>query len=234
MASELADAHVAGLAKLLKLEAHSDLVITCPDGTKFNVHKAIMCSQSEFFAKACREGAFREGIDGVVSVESEAQHVRAMVQFCYTMGYDTTTNTDNMLFHAHMYALADFYATPSLKILAKKKLLERKPLLDSTYAEAVIVIYTTTPETDRGLRNVMTSIFRTKELLIPLVKDLLGMSSIEKPQDLQKDLNEALDGLLVKDNWHTCTCHGCGHSWQEHNPGASRFHCPVCTSDDCV
>ncbi|KAK8208933.1 hypothetical protein M8818_003896 [Zalaria obscura] len=45
-------------ARLLESGDYSDLIIKCGVDT-YNVHKAIVCTRSNFFRIACREGTFK-------------------------------------------------------------------------------------------------------------------------------------------------------------------------------
>jgi len=76
-------------------------------------------------------------------------------------GYET--DDSYLLTHARVYTLADKYGIPGLKSLAKHKF-ERQMACyyDSPeFADAVEEVYTTTIDTDRGLRNVVLQAFRS-------------------------------------------------------------------------
>lgn len=47
------------ICRLFQSGKHSDLVLRCSDGSKFKVHKAVVCVQSKFFEKACEPESFR-------------------------------------------------------------------------------------------------------------------------------------------------------------------------------
>ncbi|THC88173.1 hypothetical protein EYZ11_012379 [Aspergillus tanneri] len=68
------------LSKILSSGRYSDLTLTC-DGQKFNVHKAIVCSQSPVLAAACN-GNFQVGapIGGL-------ERLNQMVEFLYNQDY---------------------------------------------------------------------------------------------------------------------------------------------------
>jgi len=51
---------LAGLANLRGQEKYADFVIEC-HGIKFPVHKVVLCSQSEYFDKACGGGFLVSG-----------------------------------------------------------------------------------------------------------------------------------------------------------------------------
>ncbi|KAI5211419.1 hypothetical protein AUEXF2481DRAFT_25775 [Aureobasidium subglaciale EXF-2481] len=55
------------IAGLHKNGAYSDLKIVC-GSTTYNVHKAIVCPQSDFFRVACRPDTFREGRTGIINI----------------------------------------------------------------------------------------------------------------------------------------------------------------------
>ncbi|KAF2868252.1 hypothetical protein BDV95DRAFT_161087 [Massariosphaeria phaeospora] len=73
------------LKSLLQTGKHSDFVITCGNDT-YNVHKSIVCSQSDFFDGASRFGKERE--DGIVDLpEDETEIVKYMIQYMYEQDY---------------------------------------------------------------------------------------------------------------------------------------------------
>ncbi|TIA39674.1 hypothetical protein D6C78_03087 [Aureobasidium pullulans] len=63
LASTIASLHDSG--------AYSDLKIVCGQDT-YNVHKAIICPQSEFFRAACRQDTFQEGKTGIIVIPATA------------------------------------------------------------------------------------------------------------------------------------------------------------------
>jgi hypothetical protein len=81
-----AGAHELAL-QLFLTGAYSDLEVRC-GAYSGKVHKAIMCTQSEWFANAVKEERFLEGETGVIQLhEDNPEAVRAMVQFLYTSDY---------------------------------------------------------------------------------------------------------------------------------------------------
>lgn len=71
----------------------SDLTVTC-NGRRFQVHKAIVCSQSPFFDKACSSG-FKEGIEHTIDLpEDDPDIVDRFFQFLYASNY-----SDGEYFH---------------------------------------------------------------------------------------------------------------------------------------
>ncbi|RDL31410.1 uncharacterized protein BP5553_09619 [Venustampulla echinocandica] len=76
-----------GLAQLLSSKKYSDLKLVC-QGQEFNVHKAIVCSQSPVLAAAV-DGDFQEARTNTIDIkEFDAWTVERMVAFMYMKDYD--------------------------------------------------------------------------------------------------------------------------------------------------
>ncbi|KAF2434670.1 hypothetical protein EJ08DRAFT_564754, partial [Tothia fuscella] len=146
--------------RLFESGDHSDLTLTCADGTDFKVHKTVLCSQSSFFANACRPGGFKEAIEGIVKLEDTETHVvRAMLEYLYSLTYDigqVEGHHSPIVFHAKMYAAADFLDIPPLKLFAKKKfqVLSSDNWRTPDYLNALRLAFESTPATDLGLREI--------------------------------------------------------------------------------
>ncbi|KAF3922527.1 hypothetical protein ABW21_db0201587 [Orbilia brochopaga] len=68
----------------------SDFKITCKD-KEWNVHKVVLCSQSDYFARAC-EAAFKERATGEINLSCEPQEsVQQMLKFLYSGNYGIQT-----------------------------------------------------------------------------------------------------------------------------------------------
>ncbi|CAD0095333.1 unnamed protein product [Aureobasidium mustum] len=59
------------IASLHESGAYSDFKIVCGPET-YNVHRNIVCPQSDFFRAACRPHTFREGKTGIVTIPANA------------------------------------------------------------------------------------------------------------------------------------------------------------------
>ncbi|KAI0425897.1 BTB/POZ protein [Xylaria sp. FL1042] len=167
---------------------YSDLIITCY-GKQYQVHKAIVCPRSDFFAAACR-GDMKEARTGIIDLpDDDPQIIDAMVHYFYHLDYNTPSthavkdddtiypstslfgkvaihqmethnvndkDTDIVL-HAKVYSLAEKYFINGLKKLALEKFkvaVKGKLVLDD-FLEAAQEVYTSTPDSDRVLRNIV-------------------------------------------------------------------------------
>ncbi|KAF2422632.1 hypothetical protein EJ08DRAFT_737832 [Tothia fuscella] len=150
------------------------------NGISFKVHKAIVCTQSVFFANACRLGAFKaivsrksparrlfdlhleqEGFKNQVNLEAEdPETVRAVLQFIYTSKYKYSTKVaPSPNCHAILYAAADFFKIESLKIHAThmfKAHLEREEYWNADgFSDTLRLVYENTSPEKCGLRRII-------------------------------------------------------------------------------
>ena len=159
-----------GIQSLLNSEKYSDLTITTQNRS-FQVHKAIVCTQSKVLA-AMSDSGFKGSSTAILPLDhDDPATIERMVTFLYTGGYDqgspVITVKDAELFvgpipaaNALVYSIADKYEIEDLKALAKVKF--------ETFAFAawdckdfpaiVAQVFDTTPESDLGLRDVVSLI----------------------------------------------------------------------------
>lgn len=89
--------------------------------------------------------------------------VKQMITAFYTSNYDDATGEDDKMdFNARMYATADKFQIPFLKELAKSKLNGRLNFcaIGPELFQVIRTIYTTTPNTDRGLRDLLSPVLK--------------------------------------------------------------------------
>ncbi|KAF2434942.1 hypothetical protein EJ08DRAFT_385400 [Tothia fuscella] len=229
---------------------YTDLTVSCQDDT-YRVHKAIICNQCSFFAKAC-DGGFKEANTNEINlVEDESCAVQAMFQFLYTCTYSDKVSfvegadlVCEMSLHIKVYALADKYDIPGLKAHAldrfdkqvKAEFPKEIPSF-SKFKHAVQEIYTTTPHTDRDLRDIVVA------LAAQYSKELFGSEvgfakMMDDVGEFGKDLSEYMSSKWVitgdltpkKYTCPECTrifvtqmvagrnwCSGCGEAKTEEN-----------------
>ncbi|KAI5248857.1 hypothetical protein E4T43_01049 [Aureobasidium subglaciale] len=93
--------------------AYSDLKITCGSDT-FNVHKNIICPQSDFFRAACRPDTFQEGKAGVIDIPAgRGRQASSLTQpitaeeFDWDLDVETVDTVKHMVnyFYNHEYSL---------------------------------------------------------------------------------------------------------------------------------
>ena len=154
---------------LLYSEKYSDLTITT-QLRSFKVHKAIVCTQSKVLA-AMSDSGFKESSTLVLRLEhDDAATVERVLTFFYTGEYDqgkpdvtsggARPHVDAMLMaNTLVYSIADKYDIPRLKDLAKHKFEKTALSSGSKYFPSIVAaVFDTTPDADRGLRDVVANI----------------------------------------------------------------------------
>ncbi|KAF5006209.1 hypothetical protein FDECE_7368 [Fusarium decemcellulare] len=175
-------------------DAYSHLTIKCGD-KQHRVHKALVCTRSPFFAKAC-SGPFKESQTNVINlVDDDPEAVDAMISYLYygsypkvdpevprprvsesrgywsadTFGEDTIgLQAQYLPLHAKVYALAEKYHIPDLKALAALNFsyVSQRKARSSEFAQASHIAYNSTIDNDMGLRNlVLEAMYSNPECL---------------------------------------------------------------------
>ena len=102
----------------------------------------------------------KEGKSGEINIkEDNPDMVDHMLRFLYTSDYRDDANGDRpLLVNAEVYGLGDKYNIDALKDLAKGKFsIALGGCLDIvSFREAIEIVYSTTPASDRGLRDCLT------------------------------------------------------------------------------
>lgn len=157
---------VDGAASLLNSEKYSDLTITTQTRS-FKVHKAIVCTQSKVLA-AMSDSGFKETSTAVLQLEhDDPATVERMLTFLYTGDYDAG-NPDAavgnvgpfLMANTLLYSIADKYDLQGLKSLAKSQFENsaRAAWGCGEFPAIVAKIFDSTPDTDLGLRDVVSHI----------------------------------------------------------------------------
>ncbi|KAK5696414.1 hypothetical protein LTR17_024215 [Elasticomyces elasticus] len=156
-----------GAADLFRTSKYSDLTVTC-GGLEWNVHKSIICTQSDFFAKAC-DGSFRvrgkiesDVKSRILTIKQEAKEARidlssddhravaALLYFFYHGDYcaaDThSEDCSPLMLHVKLYVMADKYFSERLRQVSLSKLVSDMSTGYKThaFADTVTEIYATT------------------------------------------------------------------------------------------
>lgn len=115
----------------------SNLKLICGDDTEFLVHKLVLCSQSDFFHKACsidmkasyidtlddsnRTNPEQEKHEGVIRASEDSSLITSLLHFCYSGDYQVPEDPlfvagigHKALHHAMVYVAADKYGVPAL------------------------------------------------------------------------------------------------------------------------
>ncbi|KAI5255704.1 hypothetical protein E4T42_01694 [Aureobasidium subglaciale] len=212
-----------GMADLQESSDHSDLTITCGSDV-YKVHKAIVCSQSEFFHLACcyhndPDGDFKEGKTGVVDIPARSdidaedlKCVKLMIHFLYHMDYlevetakieagtspsvskDYAIGEGILIHHAMMYAMGDKYGIPGLKSLARSKFQDTWKHTAAGLVKAIKIAYTSTVDSDKGLRQVIV-----ENLYSNVPNGLSTWMKMPEIDECIKDLPELSYTLLHKE-----------------------------------
>ncbi|RPA72590.1 POZ domain-containing protein [Ascobolus immersus RN42] len=121
VSASLKDANLAMLAS----GDYSDLVLKC-DGVEIKVHKMILCSQSEFF-HGCMASSWKESSSNEIELPEESlDDVKGMLQYLYSGDFPEQSKVpvDHLMEYVRMFALADKYGIPGLRILVEDKIQE--------------------------------------------------------------------------------------------------------------
>lgn len=158
--------------------------------------------------------------------------VEAMIHFMYHFDYSNTQGISTMVFNAQVYSLADRYMIPALKHLAKDKFataIKTGWSMDD-FLLAVDVVYSSSPEDDRGLRDLVVGV--SGENLEMLLKNtgfqnLLG----EKPKFAADIIMSGVSRKFGSENRaRTYRCPSCGNNikieWHE----GSYLYCIHCSA----
>ncbi|OBS22615.1 hypothetical protein FPOA_08951 [Fusarium poae] len=202
----------------------SDAVITCEDKV-FKIHRIVLSAHSKYFAKQLN-GNWKETSERKVEIKDfDPSVVEAMLCFVYSFDYRNTCGTSSMIFDAQVYQIADKYDIPALKAHSKEKFASAVAAgwnMDD-FPLSVSVVYDSTPQEDRGLRDLAVEISRKN------IDTLLGRDGfcelLRKTADFAADLIPFLCGGPSYGKHYKCP--SCAHKFHgDYNKGS--FYCPKC------
>ncbi|KAK8176424.1 hypothetical protein BC567DRAFT_288330 [Phyllosticta citribraziliensis] len=149
---------------LLTISQHgpTDLTVRTSDGGEFHVHKKVVCERSLFFNNALN-GPFKEAASGVIDMPNDPPTaIIALLQFTYKREYDCHVvegqpDSEPWRFHLDAYIAGSIYNIVSLKHYAKRRFTSTMfglgPSGYSVIPKAISILYDSTPDTDRILRD---------------------------------------------------------------------------------
>ncbi|TKA82108.1 hypothetical protein B0A55_01824 [Friedmanniomyces simplex] len=136
-----------GAADLFRTSKYSDITIVC-GGQNWDLHKSIICTQSDFFAKACN-WLSRQAKPARIDLcdDDDSAAVAAMLYFFYHGDYRVSDDHSDdflpMVLHVKLYVMADKYFNERLRRAAFAKLAVDMYLgwKTNAFADAVAEIY---------------------------------------------------------------------------------------------
>jgi speckle-type POZ protein len=153
-----------------------------------------------------------------------------MIYFMYTFDYDGSginkERASPMIFNVEVYSIADKYGVLALKSRAKEKF-DRivKTCWDiDDFAHAITEVYSSTPSTDRGLRDTVIEVARNNISTLLEKKDF--RSVLEETVGFAADVTQLMN-RNQKRSFVKFVCPSCGEDWEAF-PKRSMTYCPCC------
>ncbi|KAF4541451.1 BTB/POZ domain containing protein [Lasiodiplodia theobromae] len=141
-------------------ETDPDIDVVDVNDNTYKCHKAVL-SQSEVLAKSFDpQLGFKESKEGVIALtHDDPSEVKAMLDYLYSKDYSSPygEKEESLLFHVSVYTLGEIYAINGLKEHAKKRFWLAGEYIKKSHilASAIQAVYEATPESDKGLRDVV-------------------------------------------------------------------------------
>jgi hypothetical protein len=223
---------------LLASGDHSDLILRCNDGKIFNVHKAVVCAQSEFFSKACEKSRFKEGQTSQIDLQvDDSKTIANILEYLYLLDYVVSLPDERedgpLLSIVKVYVAADFFIIPALKQIAQMRFettLAKASKATADLSEAVKFAYETLPECDQGLRKAMVNLIIQHDFLKdaasangPTLCDTM-MDCPAFARDYAVTISFRWRGLSMK-----LKCPQCEHLWADSRAKMACVACPGCS-----
>ncbi|KAF2739522.1 hypothetical protein EJ04DRAFT_559867 [Polyplosphaeria fusca] len=175
-ASASTDASSSPFKRLWFTGDYADFVVVAAGGQTFNVHRAVVCTQSCFFKAACGQG-FLEAESHRIRLEEDAVVVEALLRELY--GVESRFTGSPFTYFAYepnvikeriindlikIFIAADKYGMENICVRAAEAIRCRLPFLQDleSVIEAVNSVMEACPERDCGLRVIMMDHLETR------------------------------------------------------------------------
>ncbi|KAK7515411.1 hypothetical protein IWZ03DRAFT_441898 [Phyllosticta citriasiana] len=174
----------AGLRGMLESGLYADLQVLCNDGSYFNVHRMVLCSQSAVFMNAVQtRNSSTDPYRSQIKIENDdPAAVKALIEYLYRFEYNVC-------------AIGESYDVKGLRDLAKdrvKTVFENATSLKELRMHlAVKAIYDLDVASDSGLRHLVVELCREK------IHDLLEIGKFCEAMDEVKGLGHDLVRALI-------------------------------------
>ncbi|SMR49069.1 unnamed protein product [Zymoseptoria tritici ST99CH_3D1] len=206
-----------------------------------NVHKAVICAQSAYFKIACDENGFKEGKISMITLDisddpasDDVEAIGYLIHFFYHLDYEVKMRGadsgqtsqariapsmpgDSALAHAKVFAVAEKYQVPGLKELAVSKFKAAMEISqeNADLAEIITTVFTTTPETVRDLRDLVSARLTTDCTLLDRIDVEFAVNNVSGLTfELLQEAHKAAAALqTARANWGPPTiCRFCAVS----------------------
>ncbi|KAK8176726.1 hypothetical protein BC567DRAFT_296264 [Phyllosticta citribraziliensis] len=176
----------AGLREMLESGLYADLQLHCSDGSFYNVHKMVLCSQSAFFKSAVDpRNNFSDPYSNRIRLDKdEPAAVRALLEYLYRFEYDVPRDNDKgalFLFHIKVCAIGEAYGVKGLRDQAidrAKIVFENAATVKDLRMDlAIKAIYEMDVASDSGLRHLIV------ELCTGKIHELLEIGEFSEAMD---------------------------------------------------
>ncbi|KAJ5159932.1 uncharacterized protein N7482_006936 [Penicillium canariense] len=193
---------LAALSRCQKSGEFTDLALVC-EGERINVHKVVVCSQSDVLHAACI-GNFKEASSAVYEfLDDKKLIVGKLLSFFYTENYSDTIRTyeteppsscSALQLHARVFVLADKYIVKSLLALCVEKYQRRLQFLSDPieFIESISEVYALPPTSTRTLKEVVAHFARIN-ISNYLHEETVQMAYNSVAQSVPKFVKDLLD-----------------------------------------
>ncbi|KAK7536815.1 BTB/POZ protein [Phyllosticta citribraziliensis] len=171
--------------------------------TTFKAHKAILCTQCDFFRHAFdKSNGFKEAETNVIALgePTTPEVTRAMLEFLYRGNYTKTQDAESQfVIDVGVFIAGEMYIIPGLKEIAFTRIQEvlNNVVYYSTFPTGIAKIYDFTPENDRSLRNLLVDTAKLKIETGGLLQNQGFNEALETCSGFGKDLVHALGTYTV-------------------------------------